>query len=216
MGGVGLFDLDHRQVSVDYRQDFLVSAMAEKSIRIVWPTTKTGSWAVDYSHHGNLDYHEQQAAACYALQATHWLIIGVEGRYLQLGTSDTRYQPQQWLAAAVRMHISPSHTTTIDLIAGTRPWDQSHPYRLHLQTTYRPSTQWLTVVEVESEDRLRMRMGMEYLHADFLALRAGLATHPMTFTCGIGLRYQSLSFDLCIGSHPALGLTPQTSLTLWF
>ncbi len=216
MGGVMLYDLDHRQISLGYRQDFLMAEMADKTLRIVWSLAQIGYLTADYCHHGNQDYHEQQAGASYALRVTNWLVVGVEGRYLHLGTSDGHYRPQQWLAAAVTLHTIPSQNTTIDIVAGTRPWDSLHPYRIHLQTAYRPTTQFLTVVEAESEDRLRLRLGMEYIYNHFLALRAGLATNPMVLSCGVGLRHKSISFDLGIESHSTLGITPLTSLTLWF
>lgn len=106
--------------------------------------------------------------------------------------------------------------TSVNLLAGTRPWDRVHPYRVHLQATYRPLPQLLTIVEAESEDRTRLRIGMEYRYENLCFVRTGFSTSPIAFTFGLGTRQRRYAIDLAVEAHSALGITPQTSLTLWF
>ena len=60
-----------------------------------------------------------------------------------------------------------------------------------------------------------MRMGMEYDYRGTLFFRAGMATNPMTATFGIGVRMSRLTVDVGASVHRVLGVTPQTTLTLW-
>lgn len=216
MGGVFLPPAEQtRAVQLDYRHGYLATGMADKRLRVAWPIG-IGSVTASYTHHGNLDWHEQGAAAGYLLRATSWMRVGVEAQYLHLGTSDGHYQPQQWLGATAMILAEPGRNTGLNLLAGTRPWDKKHPYRIHLQATYRPLPQLLTVVEAEREERTRLRMGLEYLYEQVCYVRTGFSTAPVTFTFGLGTRQRHYSIDLAVEVHSSLGITPQTSLALWF
>ncbi|MBO7101553.1 MAG: hypothetical protein J6V98_05970 [Bacteroidales bacterium] len=216
MGGSLIYDLGERCVGLDYRQGFLLAGMGDKSLRLVWPTGRTGAVVAHYQHHGNADYHEQQATAGYAIRAAEWLQVGVAARYLHLGTSDGHYPARQWLAASALLQAAIGDKTTLMLTAGSRPWDSVRPYRLHAQVQYRPLPQLLTVLEAESEECARLRMGMEYCYREQFYLRSGLATRPLLLTFGLGFRQHHYAIDLAVEVHNTLGLTPHTSLTLWF
>lgn len=217
MGGVFLPPTEQEgRVQLDYRHAYLATGLADKRLRVAWPVSAQGIVTVAYTHHGDPDWHEQTAAAGYTMRVCSWLRVGVEASYLHLGTSDTRYRPQQWVGATAMLLASTSRTTSINLLAGTRPWDSQHPYRLHLQAAYRPIPQLLTVIEAESEDQARLRVGMEYLYERVCYVRTGFSTAPMAFTFGLGARHRCCSIDLAVEVHSSLGVTPQTSLTLWF
>ena len=89
------------------------------------------------------------------------------------------------------------------------------PWRAHAQVAYRPVSQVLAVVEAESEDRIKIRFGMEYNYSGLLFFRAGFATNPLTAAFGLGVKYRWLSIDIGVETHRVLGMTPHTSLTLW-
>ena len=216
MGGVSLYDLDHRSTTLSYRANYMLGALASKDISLVWPTGSSGTAVASYRHHGNLDYHEQQLAGGYVIRATQWLLVGAKIRYLNLGTSDSRYQPQQWLGASLLLHAQPWGNTLLALEAGTRPWDPQRPYRWHLAAGYRPLSQLLTIIEAESEERMRLRFGMEYSYHELLHVRTGFSTHPLVLTFGLGTQWRQMAIDLAVEVHDVLGITPHTSLTLWF
>ena len=215
MGGCLLVDTDQRMVSVGYRQGFALAGMADKRLTLLWPTGKVGLAAATYMHHGNLDYHEQQASLGYALCATEWLLVGVGATWMNLGTSDPHYEPMHWLAATAYLWASVARTQ-LSLLAGTRPWDNVHPYRLHLQAQYSVVNNLLTVVEFEIEECARLRMGMEYDYENRVLVRAGMATAPLVATFGIGFRHSMFSIDLGAEVHQTLGITPHTTLTICF
>lgn len=216
MGGCFLPSICEPNVAVSYRQGFMLTAMADKGLTAVLPTKRTGVAAVSYLHHGNTDYFEQQASVGYGIGILSWLMVGVEARYLNLGTSDAHYRPQHWLSAAARVRMTVGKRTLLSLSAGTRPWDDSHPYSLHLQMSHAPVKGLLAVVEGESEDKARLRLGIEYCMDEGISFRAGASSAPLAVTFGLGFRHRRFSIDLAAESHRSLGITPHTSLVLWF
>lgn len=215
LGGVVLFDRPGRGVSLDWCRGWMQAELADKGLRMQLPIGARSTLRTAYVHHGNSDYHTQQLAASYALCVNEWLRVGVAARYLHLGTSDARYEPQQWLAPSAAVQATVGRTTLM-LLAGTRPWDERSPWRMHLQAAYRPTDRWMAVAEVEREDRLRVRCGVELAVDRRLRLRAGMATRPTLLTFGAGFRLAQWEIDLAAQVHGALGVTPQISVALWF
>lgn len=215
MGGCFMADADRRSVDISYRQGFALAGMADKRLSLLWPTGEAGLATATYMHHGNLDYHEQQAAFGYALCPMEWLLVGVGGKWLNVGTSDPYYTPQHWLAATAYMQASLSRTR-LAMLVGTRPWDAKRLYRLHMQAQYAVRNNLLTVVELELEECARMRMGMEYDFENRLFFRAGISTAPLVATFGLGIRHHYFNIDLGAETHQTLGVTPHTSIKICF
>lgn len=195
----------------------MLDALADKTVRLQMVGGRQGTVLAAWSHRGNSAWHEQQLALGYGMQITTWLHAAVGARLLLRGTDDAHYEHRQWLAPSALLQAS-WQNTQLTLLAGTRPWDTDrlHPWRIHLQAAYHPLPQWLAIAEWEHEERSRLRIGMEYAYEGCWFLRAGMATHPAVFTFGIGTRQYCFSIDLSVEVHDALGITPQTSLALWF
>ena len=207
---------EERGVELSYLSRYLLPELAEKRISLFSPLGKRGYAECSYMHHGTTDYHEQQLSASYRIAATDWLAVGVGARYLHLGVDDVHYQSCQYVAADVVMLLSAGKRTSFRLLAGTRPWDDAHPFRGCMQMTYRPGMNLMTLMSVESEERVRKRMGLEYSYDHFLFLRAGMYTAPLTVTFGVGVRWKNVSCDIAAEAHNILGISPQTTLVLWF
>lgn len=216
LGGALLFDTDTRHVDVSYRQEFMLAGMADKRLSLVWPTGKVGTAMASYIHHGNIDYHEQQAMAAYAIRPLSWLLVGVGGEYLHVGTSDAQYVPRHWLAATVYSQATVGNRTELALVVGSCPWGRYNKWRARMQVQYRPLVGMLTVLEGEVEDRARLRFGMEYNHRGPFFFRAGLSTAPVVGTFGLGFRYSHFCIDLAAEVHQWLGVTPHTTLSVCF
>ncbi len=215
MGGCIVPDDTVRRLTVEYRRTYMLAEMSDKGVEAVWPTGRIGIAGASYSRYGGSGYREQKATAGYTLRVAPWLKVGVAAHYIHVGTADAYYEPQQWLAATAGMQAMFDGRLSIALLGGTRPWDSKHPWRAHAQVAYRPVNQVLTLVEAESEERIRMRFGMEYHYSGLLFFRAGFATNPLVAAFGVGVKYRWLSIDIGAETHRVLGITPHTSLTLW-
>lgn len=66
------------------------------------------------------------------------------------------------------------------------------------------------------EEGVNIRGGVSYSIADMVVLRAGIATDPMQYFAGIGLRWNSFQFDVSSSFHPRLGNSPQVALAYAF
>lgn len=215
MGGCHVDDGMFRYVAFDYRQGYAVAGMATRRVSVGWAIGNRGLTEASFSHFGDVAYHEQQLSAGYRLQVADWVEVGVEGRYLRIATDDGHYQPQQWLAASASARFKVGNRLHLSILTDSRPWDSSHPWRLHVGAAYRPVNRLLTLVELESEERLRLRFGAEYSYGRHFFFRAGFATHPFTLGGGIGVRYKIYVVDIGVETHNRLGITPQISLALW-
>lgn len=214
MGGCLLDDENRRYVSLSHRQGFAVSGMSTQRLGVGWTFGSRGWLAADYIHFGDQDYAEQQLALGGGMQIEEWLDLGVEGRYCRLGTGDGYYEPEHWMAMAARATMRLSPKLTLSALAGSRPWDSARPWRAHLNASFVPSRGLLAVMELESEETLRFRCGAEYCYREHFLFRAGMATHPVTLTFGLGLRYERYHIDLAAEVHNTLGITPQISMSL--
>lgn len=215
MGGCLVAEENRRYISLSHRQGFSVSDMSTQRIGVGWTLGSRGWVSAGYTFFGDSDYAEQQVSALGGMRIDEWLDLGVEARYCRLGTGDGYYEPERWMAMAAVATVRMSPRLKLSALAGTRPWDSEHPWRMHLNAMFAPSRGLLAVVELESEERLRFRCGAEYCYREHFFFRAGMATGPVTLAFGLGIRYERYSVDLAVEAHNTLGVTPQLSMTLW-
>lgn len=215
MGGSLFYEAGKNGLAADYRSGYLLAAMGERGVRVQVVTGSIGTAMAAYSHCGNAVWHEQQVLLLYGMQASSWLHAAVAARWLHRGVDDAHYESHQWLAPSLLLQAT-LPGVTLTLVGGTRPWDAVRPWRWHMQAAYSPSRQWTAVAEWEGEERSRLRAGVEYVYADSWMLRAGVATHPVVMTFGLGFCHGALRIDLAAEVHSLLGITPQTSIALWF
>ena len=68
----------------------------------------------------------------------------------------------------------------------------------------------------EIDDGFNIRAGLDYSIADVVILRAGVASNPMQYFGGIGLRWNKFQFDVSSSFHSRLGTSPQFTLAYAF
>ena len=215
MGGCLIEDDNRQYVTLSHRQGFAVSGLATQRLGLGWALGSRGWVSADYIHFGDVDYAEQQISARGGMEIDESLSLEVEGRFCRLGTSDGYYESEHWMALAARASLKLCTQIKVSALAGTRPWDGSRPWRMHLNATFVPASGLLAIVELESEESLRFRCGAEYCYREHFFFRAGMATRPVTLTFGLGMRYNHCSFDLAAEAHKTLGITPQIGITIW-
>lgn len=215
LGGCLIEDDNRQYVTLSHRQGFAVSGLATQRLGLGWALGSRGWFSADYIHFGDVDYAEQQIAARGGMEIDESLSLEVEGRFCRLGTSDGYYESERWMALAARATLKLCTQIKVSALAGTRPWDGSRPWRMHLNATFVPASGLLAIVELESEESLRFRCGAEYCYREHFFFRAGMATRPVKLTFGLGMRYNHCSFDLAAEAHKTLGITPQIGITIW-
>lgn len=214
MGGCFMPDRDRGYVRVAYRQAYGLNELADKYIAAAVAVGKVGLASASYMHHGNLDYHRQQAVVGYGMQLSQWLQGGAKVGVGHIGTASLDYEPQWNAVAEVYASVAIGNKVSLTLLGGTHPEQLQPSGRWVAQVAY-TLPQVVVAVEGELTDRPRVRMGMEYHYREVLFVRAGVATAPVVATCGVGVRFGRWCFDLAVEEHAVLGFSPHTSLTLW-
>ena len=214
LGGMHELDSTMRRISMGYRQGYGMAGMATRTLDARWRLGSSGWLEVGYSHFGDHAYHEQQALVGYGMSLSPSLMAGIRGRYLHLGTGDAYYESQRWLAAEVYVQAMAGERLRLYAACASRPWDESKPWRTYIGMAYMAVEGLTTLVELDSDDRTRMRLGAEYGYRQHYFIRTGLATHPMVLSFGLGAHLGTLRIDLAVETHEYLGLTPHISLSL--
>lgn len=201
-------------VETGYRRGYMMHGMATRSLQASMPLGAHAMTAVRYTHFGDTDYHEQQLGIGAAIVATKWLTVAAGARYSHIGTTDGHYHAQQRLDAGAAMLAAIGTAADIWIAAGSRRWSTTRPVEARIGLAYRPSAAWTSVFELTSDDRTRLRYGMEYTHNSHIAVRTGMATNPLILTFGMGYADRHYGIDLATEVHPVLGVTPQLTLRL--
>ena len=214
LGGVHMDDTAMRRISIGYRQGYGLAAMAIRTVDACWNLGSRGRVEASYSHFGDRIYHEQQAMAGYSMRLNGWLQAGIRGRYLRMATDDAHYEARQWLAAEAVLQAAVGERLTLYAAGGSRQWDEARPWMGRIGLAFRAVEGLTTVAELDSEERMRVRLGAEYCYRRHYFARMGLATNPMTIAFGLGARLGIYGIDLALEHHEYLGLTPQISLSI--
>lgn len=216
MGGCVIHMEQERYVMLGYRSGYAVSGMGTARLDVALPIGERGRFHAGYSHFGDADYAEHRLSASYAMRVTEWMETGVDADYCVQAVGDAHYDTRRWLSPSAFVCFSLSPRLRLMALGGTRPWDGTRPWRMHLGMAYRPVSRLLTLLEVESEEQWRLRLGAEYCYRQHFYFRAGLATSPLVVTAGLGVYYGRYLVDISVESHPVLGLSPQIGIALCF
>jgi hypothetical protein len=90
------------------------------------------------------------------------------------------------------------------------------PQALSSGISYQPIAAASLTLDLVKDSRfpLETRFGVEYIAADIVPIRAGIATEPSMLSAGLGIHTSLVEIDYAMTEHPELGLTHQFSLTL--
>lgn len=206
-------------VAMGLRQDFLAEGMGYQWLGCVLPAA-TGTWSADYVRHGNTEYNEQKASVAYALPLSGQISLGAALHYLYSGTSDPYYTPQHLLTFSLATRYRPNERLTVGVrvynpvsMRLTSAEEVHTPIFFTLGASYRLADELLAVAEVEKQlyHPESMRFGLEYCWNRYFYARAGVATQPIIWSLGLGMKRSHYAIDIAVQHHAVLGITPQLS-----
>ena len=148
------------------------------------------------------------------------IAVGVALHYLYSGTSDPYYTPQHLATFSLATHYRPNER----LVVGVKVYnpvsmrltssEEVHtPILFTLGASYRLADELLAVAELEKQlyHPESMRFGLEYGWNKLFYARAGVATQPLIWSLGLGVKRSHYAIDIAVQQHAVLGLTPQLS-----
>lgn len=225
------------QIALAYRQDFMLSELAYKSItgsytfrrhRASGGSTSAipyGTLLAHYTHYGNSNYQEQHASLGYALGVSRMISIGIGLDYLHSGASLAGYT-HNMVTCSIGLQFYPTSELTIGasvfnplfVKANTSLVTTRVPVDFRIGVSYRILKPLLATIEVEKNiyEASSLHCGLEYTYHDWLFARVGMATGPMHLSLGIGVLRPHFGIDLALRYHTILGLTPQATLLYRF
>ena len=214
LGGCLLFEPGVGLVEAAYSNGFLAAGMDNRMLRLQFPVGRLSTLRFEGSAFGNEDYMELKGEAMLWLRLSSWMQLGAGAKWLHVGFSDPHYRSPDWVEAGLAILTRWKKSGAL-LQIESRNWDHRHPFGLRLQAHYLPLPGLMGLVQYDMSDCRRWRLGMEYNHEQWLAVRGGLATNPLVLTFGLGARYLDYALDLGVEVHRWLGLSPRLSLSWW-
>ena len=214
--------LPGRAVSFFATQPFGLDALRLGAAQYVEPTS-VGAFAVDVRAFGFDAYRETRGALGYArsfaFDSVRTLAVGARLAYEQLaiegfGSAGAATLSVGWLARVLPDVLVGFHAANLNGAAWAGREALPRTFALGLAYRPAPALQLLLDAYKDIDFPVSVRGGLEALPVAALALRAGVATEPVRFTAGAGVRLGRIAADVAAERHEALGWTPGVSFGL--
>ena len=191
-------------LGMSIRNTALLKQLSYGNLQLCLPTQRHGSFALTMDHFGTAAYYEQRTSLAYAL-AFHRLALGVRLDYLHSGTSHPLIDPLHRLSFAAGLQAR----ITDRLLLGLRTTGGTS-YNLGLSYLMADGLQGTT--ELEYQQQLRLRAGLEYGWQQTLFARIGIATRPAMYTFGLGYQLRHCHFDMTLQVVQPIGCSSMLSI----
>lgn len=213
----GLAGLSEFSVMVAAEQRFLLTELRSFSAIAAYPT-RSGTFGLTLNYFGFEGYNEQRIGLAYGRKLFDQLYFG--GQVLALSTRIPEYGSQTNLTfeAGLISPLSKTFHIGFHVFSPVRVQlleDEYLPTILKIGAMYLPS-QKLRISGAIEKDILHpasVRVGIEYLPAEALAFRIGMATEPALLSFGAGFNLgNGLIIDIASSYHQVLGFTPSAGI----
>lgn len=210
-------DADRVQASATVEQRFGLSdlSIANAGVAIGRPI---GGFGLQLASFGFDAHRENRLGVAYGRRLTDNFSIGAE--FAAFGTTTTNYAStfNVTFGLGAQLYILPELRVGARIFSPLRVErlpEEYLPQLLALGVSYRPTKQLLINVEAHQDVDFatRIRSGVEYLPAEELSIRLGIATSATELSFGLG--YQIFEgFDLSAGAtwHEVLGVWPTVGI----
>ncbi len=213
----GLAGVSQFSAMVAAEQRFLLAEIRSFSAAAAYPT-RSGTFGVTLNYFGFEGYNEQRIGLAYGRKLFDQLYFG--GQLLALTTSIPEYGNQTSLTfeAGLISPLSEQFMIGFHVFSPVRVQlleDEYLPSILKVGFMYLPSKKLHLSGAVEKDilHPASIKAGIEYLPAESLAFRIGLASEPVQLSFGAGFMLSNgLSIDIASAYHQALGFTPSAGI----
>lgn len=206
-----------------YQNEFMVKELALSAGAFIYPT-KSGVFALSYSHFGYSKYYESKVGLAFAKQLSDIFSVGIqlnylstyiEGEYGSIGIATAEIgllaEPIEDFFLGVHVFNPASYEFTVTN-------ENIVPTIFRLGTGYHFDEKLFIGAEVEKdlENEPFFKAGVEYEPVKNFYLRAGVGTQPVKNSFGLGYKYKKIQADIAFARHYELGYTPHFSLIFSF
>lgn len=208
-------------IGIAYESEFFNPELSKQSVLLIYPN-KRNVFGISFQNYGFSVYNEQRLGFAYA-RSFGSISAALDLNYhlisIQQYGSTQAYSVEAGLQYAfndkllIGAHLTNPNRSTYDhhINAGI-------PVTIEFGISYQISNGLLlnNGITKSLNSSTDVKGGLEYSMLHWMDLRGGISVNPFRQYIGIGCRYQSLRFDAAVGSHYALGYSPQVALSYEF
>lgn len=223
MNPAGMAGLTAPQAGAYFERRFLLNEINYGTAGFAMPFQERHVAGIEFGGFGFASYSESRIGLAYATTILDRFSLGAKFNYTR--TAIANYGS----ASALYIDLGLLAKVTNDLSLGFRVFNANQanldreigeqiPTTLDLGLAYHASDRVLILFDMQKQVNypVSFRGGLEYGVLDFLRIRAGASTAPVTLSAGLGLDYKGFEFDFANTLHEYLGYTPSVSLSYRF
>lgn len=209
-------------VGISFSNDFFIEELNTSTIVGTIPFKK-GAFGVTATYFGYQYYNEINAGLSYAQRFGNYFSAAVQLDFLHLGQGN----PELGNKSAVSFEISVMGKITKNFTLGAHvfnPIGVKYNNLAKIPACYRIGAGWTPVKEVfvavetemQTDEKLNLKCGVEYTPIKFIAIRAGFASLNQLWDFGVGLNFGGFSLDLTPTWNNMLGWSTHVALSYHF
>jgi hypothetical protein len=182
--------------------------------------TSIGSFGCGFMIYGFDLYKETKIAFGYAKKITNTFSIGVTGIYRNISIKSYGSEGNLSINIGSRLLLSEiiSLGAAIENVTYSSVGNEENQLPVVFNSGFgiKVSNDFKTFLAIRKElnYKLSLRIGTEYNIFEFLQLRIGTSTEPNTYSGGFGLKFNFLTAEYAVSSHPELDLTHQFGIVI--
>jgi hypothetical protein len=223
----GLSTLTHPTAGAYFENRYLITSLNVAAVALALPLglvepaaagqparAERGVVGFEAQRFGGALYHEVRVGAAYGYRLG---VVNIGGRLDMLQVSFRDLGSRRAVAGSLggQAEVVPEHLTfgvylyNLNQAKLADYQDERVPTVVRAGLAYRAGKQVLVVVESEKdiEHDAGFKVGLEYLLAPAVALRAGYASLSLQTTVGVGVKASNFQLDYAAGWHSVLGLS---------
>ena len=213
-----LADVEQLSIGLSYENRFLLKELQTQGIAVAIPL-KVGVISAGGDVFGYRNYRSYRAGLGYSMKLSDNFFAGVQLNYQGLALS-SNYGSKNTMTAAAGIYAKVTDNWKIGVSAfniGRAKLSDFEDDRfstvIRLGTSFSFSKKFLLSFEGEKDldYDFRLKTGLEYEALKRFFLRAGVATHPLEVSFGLGYHFEQFHIDLGSSYHQILGWSPHFS-----
>lgn len=192
---------------------FGLKELGAHAATVVVPTS-SGNFALRGDYLGGTAYNESSVGLAYGRKLGDRLLLGMQFNYYALKATGYEAASSVNVDAGLLVRLTPELSAGVQACNPVQSaWSKEGigrpPGVYRAGVGYDASQQFLLTAEAEKvEDKpLGINVGIQYLLAEKLLVRAGIHSATTVYFFGLGLRLKYLRFDVTASLHPYLGLS---------
>ncbi len=210
-------------VGVSYEQRFLMEELGVSSLAVSFPLLG-GGFGFSLANMGLSYYGENRVGMAYGMRLGKQLAMGIGFNYHLLRFPE-HYKNPFALTGEIGVIAKPVENFTLAAHIFNPTFSKLNtddyndvPVVFTLGAAYKILSLASVYAEFQEDATafFQMRFGTEFKIYDLLFIHAGVLSNPFSLHFGAGYESRKLHLDLAFCKHPALGYTPQASLSYVF